>query len=139
MGRPAWAKRFEDEARLDNLRPLVLRRRTRYQLSRLKTEADGGVKANPPRGFKKFFADQRWFDGWENWGVTWDVGTPMRSEDMFGNTLSDDPLEVVPRYSSLNEEHDENMAAHHKADTIAARRRRRVVKMGEANGSEDHI
>ena len=139
MSKPAWAKRFEDEARMDAHKPLLLRKRVRYNLARLKTEADGGPKAEPPRGFKKFYADQKWFDGWENWGVTWDVGTPMRDGDSFGNTVSDDPLEVVPRYSSINEEHEADMDAHHRADTVGTRKRKRAIKMDEANGSEDNL
>jgi hypothetical protein len=138
--KPSWAKKFEDEARYDNLRPLLLRKRVRYNLSRLRTEAvDGAPKAKPPRGFKKFFEEQVWFDGWENWGVTWDVGTPMRTEDNFGNTISDDPLEVVPRYVSLNEEHEDNMSAQTRADNISTRKRKRAIKMDEANGSEDNL
>lgn len=135
---PAWATKFEEKAAYDNLKPLLLRKGVRYNLARLRKEAvDGSPKATPPRGFKKFYSDQMWFDGWENFGITWDVGTPMRTEDTFGNTISDDPLEVVPRYISLLEEHEADMNAAMTVNTISARKRSRAKKMDAANGSED--
>lgn len=139
MDKPSWAIKFEEKAGFESHKPILLRKQVRYNLSRLKTEADGGDKAEPPYEFKPYFENQKWFDGWENWGVTWDVGTPDRDADSFGNTISDDPLEVVPRYSSLNEEHDESMEAHFKADTLSTRKRKRAIKMDEANGSEDNL
>lgn len=103
----------------------TLRRRIRYVLSRLKTEVDGGEEMSAPEGFKEFFEKQDdWWDGWENWGVTWDVG----ALDQEG------PLVVVPRWTSIHEEWDEVVEAELKSNEIAARKRRRM-----GNGSQGDI
>lgn len=103
----------------------TVRRRVRYELSRLKTEADGGVEADPPEGFKDFFEKQEWWDGWDNWGVTWDVGKLGSEEGV---------LVVVPRWLSIYEEWDDVIQGELRSNEIAARKRRRI-----GNGSEGDI
>jgi len=141
MDRPKWAEEIEAGARYENLKPLLLRKQIRYWLSRLRSEAlEDKEKPDLPKGFKKFFSDQEYWDGWENWGITWDVGTPMRQPDPDNAEYwSDDPLEVVPRFVSIEEEWEETIDAHVKADTISARKRQRRQQMEEANGSEDNV
>ena len=140
MNKPKWAVAYEDEARFDNLRPLLLRKRVRYQLSRLKTEADGGPESEAPKGFKKFYSKQKWFDGWENWGITWDVGVPLLADEFQTDEVqSEDPLEVVPRYITINELHDAKMDQHFRNDEIGTRRRKRANKMDVANGNKDNV
>ena len=140
MSKPKWAVEYEDEARFDNIRPLLLRKRVRYQLARLRTEADGGPKAEPPKGFKKHYSKQKWFDGWVNWGETWDVGTPfMDGEFQNEDSSSEDPLEVVPRYTTIGEQHEARMEQHFRSDEIGTRRRKRAKKMDAVNGNKDNI
>jgi hypothetical protein len=125
----------EDIAR-ESLRPLMLRRRVRYNLFRLQNEEEKGVPADTtPDGFKEFFEAQEWFDGWGNFGKTWDVGDPMEPKPRG----SDNPLEVVPRYLSIHEEWDEVIGDHVKSDTLTTRKRARAQQMEEANGSEDNV
>ena len=84
----------------------------------------------------EFFEEQKWFDGWENFATSWDVGDPM-DEEARG---SGDPFEVLPRYQSVWEEWEAEIEAHVKADTISTRKRARAKKMdNEANGSEDNV
>lgn len=110
------------------LRDRALRKRVRYALSRLQTEAVEGVPAEDdnhhiPEGFREFFeAQDDWFDGWENWGVTWDVGD------------DEDFLRVVPRWLSLEEEWDEVIRGELMSNEIAARKRRR-----KQNGREGDV
>lgn len=112
--------------REEEIQTLAQRKQTRYWLFRLKTEADGEAKATGlPRGFRGHFKKQEWFDGWENFGVTWDVE-------------ADDPLTTYPRYQSIHEEWDEVLNAGHRSDEIAARQRHRQ-KQREPNGSEGHV
>jgi len=147
MSKPKWATDFENESFREDRKPLVLRKRIRYLLSRLQRVAtvEGADVPKLPKGFKKHFEDQEWFDGWENWGVTWDVGTPMRSEEEIGGNDSDDPLVVVPRYMSLNEEWDEFTDSHHRQATIRVRKRLAEKRMEERkmeeadSGIEDHV
>lgn len=138
MAKPEWAEEFEEEARHDNLKPLILRRKIRYLLFLLQGAAGGQFEVEEahgvPSGFQEFFEDQKWFDGWENFGITWDVGDPYRSD-----RASDDPLEVVPRYQSVQEEWQEVIELHVKADTVSARKRARARRMEEANGNEDNV
>lgn len=124
MGRsPKWAKAFVPEEVQDNVKPLVLRKQVRYRLFRLRTEAVDGVEADPvPPGFKKHFSDQKWFDEWENFAITWDVGDPEDPKPRG----SGDPLEVVPRYISIEEEWEETIADHVRNDTISTRMRKRA-------------
>lgn len=137
MAEPQWVQTLlpEEEVPREAVRPLMLRKNIRYTLFRLKKKEDDGVSFRSPAGFKKFYSDQKWFDGWENFGVTWDVGDPM---DPNGRG-SHDPFEAVPRYQSVNEEWDEIIADHVKGDTISTRVRARQQKMEETNGSEDNV
>jgi len=137
MAEPAWVKKLlpEEDVPREAVRPLLLRKRIRYTLFRLQTEAEGGEKAKPPAGFKTFYKKQTWFDGWDSFGITWDVGDPLNPE----SRGSDSPFEAVPRYLSVNEEWDEVIEAHVKADTVSTRRRARAKQMDETNGSEDNV
>ena len=137
MAEPKWVEKLlpEEDVPRALVRPLLLRKRVRYTLFRLKSKEENGVTFRPPAGFKKFYADQKWFDGWENFGVTWDVGDPL---DPAGRG-SDDPFEAVARYQSVNEEWDAVIDAHVKSDTITTRKRTRQKKMEETNGSEDNV
>jgi hypothetical protein len=137
MAEPKWVVKLlpEEGVTREAVRPLVLRRKIRYTLFRLKKKEDAGVPIRTPAGFKKFYSDQEWFDGWENFGVTWDIGDPMDPN----NRGSDDVFEVVARYQSVNEEWDEVIDAHVKSDTLTTRKRARQQKMEETNGSEDNV
>ncbi len=136
MAEPKWVEKLltEENVPRESVRLLQLRRKIRYILFRLKKKEDEGVPVRTPAGFKKFYSDQKWFDGWENFGVTWDVGDPLDPKDRG----SDDPFEVVARYQSVNEEWDEVVEAHMKSGTITTRKRARQQKM-EDNGSEDNV
>ncbi len=135
---PSWVDKLlaDTDVRREGLKPLILRRKIRYNLFRLQTAAAGGPEADSvPRGFKKHYADQKWFDGWANFGITWDVGDPVEPKQRGG----DDPLVAVPRYLSVTEEWEEVIESHVKSDTISARKRARARKMEEVNGSEDSL
>ncbi len=136
MAEPKWVEKLlpEESVPRETVRPLMLRKAIRYTLFRLKRKEDDGVPIRTPAGFKKFYSDQKWFDEWENFGVTWDVGDPM---DPKGRG-SGDVFEVVARYQSVNEEWDEVVEAHMKSGTISTRKRERQQKM-EDNGSEDNV
>ena len=134
----AWIKEIlpEEDIEREALRPLLQRRRIRYLLYRLQAEAaEDKPRPDLPEGFEEFFESQKWFDGWGNFAVTWDVGDPMDEE----SRGSADPFEVLPRYMSVWEEWDEEIEAHVKADTISSRKRARAKKMDDANGSEDNL
>lgn len=133
--KPEWALAFEEEARFENHKPLLLRKGVRYNLSRLRTEAEGGEKASPPEGFVEFFEEDEHFDGWENWGVTWDSGDPFDP-----SVPEDDPLKLYWRDQSIHEEWEEVLNSGFKADIIAARRRARIIRLRakeDSDGSED--
>jgi len=126
----------DEDVPRESLRPLMLRRRVRYNLFRLQNEEESGIPADStPDGFKEFFETQQWFDGWGNFGKTWDVGDPMDA----AARGSDDPLTAVPRYLTIHEEWDEVIGDHVKSDTISTRKRARAQQMEEANGSEDNV
>lgn len=129
---PKWVKGLVPEGTRENVQPLVLRKQIRYRLFRLRSEAVDEIEFDDtPKGFKKFYADQKWFDGWENFAVTWDVGDPENPEPRG----SGDPLEVVPRYMSIEEEWEETLADHIRSDTIGTRMRKRA-KQVEARSAE---
>lgn len=127
----------EEDIIRENLRPLLARKRIRYRCFRLRAEASEGKELPDviPDGFREHFEAQEWFDGWDNFFVTWDVGDPVEPE----RRGSADPLQAVPRYLSGWEEWDEVIEAHVKSDTISTRKRARARKMEEANGSEDNV
>ena len=134
---PEWVSVIlpDEDVQRESLRQLLVRRNVRYRLFRLQHELTHDVPAEVPEGFKEYFEAQKWFDGFENFGVTWDVGDPIHPKPRG----SEDPLEVVPRYVSVQEEWEEVVDAHVKSDTIAARKRARARQMEEANGSEDNL
>lgn len=79
-------KGMSNEAR--NIRGL--RKHIRYQLYRLKSEAEGRAANVSEEGFKEKFECQHGFDGWKMFAVSWDVKL-------------DDPEVVVARKLSETE------------------------------------
>ena len=69
------------------------RKKVRYQLYRLRTDAEGKCSHDSSKAFVKSFEDQEVFDNWRNFGTTWDV------------SLSD-PMVIVRRDLSEQEEWD---------------------------------
>lgn len=67
------------------------RKTIRYQLYRLKGEAEGRCVNLSEEGFKEIFESQRLFDGWRNFSVSWDVAM-------------DDPYRILHRALSVQEE-----------------------------------
>ena len=53
---------------------LNTRRDTRIHLFRLRNEANGGFKAEPPEGLREYYEALPEFTGWSNFGIDWDVG-----------------------------------------------------------------
>lgn len=74
------------------------RKKIRYQLYRLRTESEGKCAANSDKDFKDIFEKQSFFDGWGNFGTTWDVAF-------------DEPTRIVHRLLSEQEEWDELVKA----------------------------
>lgn len=75
------------------------RKRVRYQLYRLKSEAEGRCANVSEPGFKESFEDQdHLFGGWRNFSITWDVAM-------------DDPMRIVHRRHSMAEEWEEVVAS----------------------------
>lgn len=69
------------------------RKAVRYQLYRLRTESEGKCAAESTKKFVKAFESQDIFDGWRNFGTTWDVSL-------------EDPMLIVRRDLSEQEEWD---------------------------------
>jgi len=61
------------------------RKAIRYQMYRVKTEAEGKCASKVEEGFREQFEEQPFFDGWKNFSITWDVAM-------------DEPLRIVHRY-----------------------------------------
>lgn len=76
------------------------RREVRYRLYRIQS----GKTVNNKDGLKQFFETQVHFDGWHNFGVTWDVG----KEGVFpeGHWIA------VKRKKSVLQEWEEIVAKH---------------------------
>lgn len=74
------------------------RKKVRYRLYRLRTEADGKCASESTEEFKKSFESQEGFDGWRAFATTWDVSF-------------DDPFRVVSRIISEQEEWDNIVAS----------------------------
>lgn len=70
------------------------RKKVRYQLYRLKSEAEGVSSSVSEESFKEKFEKIDLFDGWKNFSLTWDVAM-------------DDPYRIVHRTHSVLEEWDE--------------------------------
>jgi len=100
-----------------------VRRKVRYICFRLQTQYDPEAPdrdaEDMPEGFREFFESQipepgeepksgQWFDGWENFGKTWDVGGKDSgfAEDKVKNPSerSDSPLVTVPRWTTVWED-----------------------------------
>lgn len=102
-----------------------VRRRIRSVAFHLKTQFDPDepdFKAKVPRGFKPYFEKQDYFDGWANFGTTWDVGGREFSEE------AESPLVVVPRWLSVWEENEIENDVQMRENEIAARKRRRGIE-----------
>jgi hypothetical protein len=126
MPQPSFVKVLLPEGEVpERIYERTLRRRVRYLLSRLQTEVELGRPVSTPPGFRAYFKDQEWWDGWENWGITWDVGELGSDEGI---------LSVVPRWLSIHEEWDEVIRGELQSNEIAARKRRRM-----GNGSEGDV
>lgn len=69
------------------------RKKVRYKLYRLRTEAEGKCASDVDDEFKKSFASQEGFDSWRMFATTWDVSMT-------------DPMKVVSRALSEQEEWD---------------------------------
>jgi len=74
------------------------RKTVRYQLYRLKGEAEGRCCNLSEEGFKEKFEDQRLFDGWRNFSVSWDVAI-------------NDPYRIVHRTLSVQDEWEDIIRA----------------------------
>ncbi len=74
------------------------RRDVRYQLYRLRTDAEGKCATESTKEFAETFEKQDFFDGWRNFATTWDVAY-------------DDPYRIVHRMHSEQEEWDELVRA----------------------------
>lgn len=74
------------------------RKRIRYQLYRLQSEAAGMCANVSELGFKELFEEQPFFDQWRNFSITWDVAM-------------DEPMRIVHRYHSVADEWEEVIAA----------------------------
>lgn len=72
------------------------RKKIRYQLYRLQSEAEGRCANVSEPGFKEQFEDQPEFSGWRQFSISWDVAL-------------DDPMRIVHRYHSQADEWDEVM------------------------------
>ena len=68
-----------------------IRKTVRYQLYRLKAEAEGRCASVSEDGFREQFEEQLLFDGWRNFSVSWDVAM-------------DDPYRIVHRIRSAADE-----------------------------------
>ena len=83
------------------------RKDIRYLMFRLKTEVEGGnIAPELPKGFKKTFETQKKFQGWLSFGVTWDVGgRVLTEENPNADTTSDENSfwTIVLRNESLDE------------------------------------
>lgn len=74
------------------------RKKVRYRLYRLRTEKAGKCSSGEKKEFREKFEKQPFFDGWQNFAVSWDVAF-------------DDPYRIVHRQLSEQEEWDEVMKA----------------------------
>ena len=74
------------------------RKHIRYQLYRMKGSVLGQCSDVSAPGFKEAFEAKERFDGWRNFGVTWDVAL-------------DDPERIVHRTRSVAEEWDDVIKA----------------------------
>lgn len=73
----------------------MLRRKVRYWCFRFKTETeeDGANADDAPEGLRERFEGMEWFQGWHNFGNTWDVH-------------DEDPFRIVPLKKSLVDQWD---------------------------------
>jgi len=74
------------------------RKKVRYQLYRLQSEANGISSSVSEEGFKELFEEHPFFEGWRNFSISWDVSM-------------DDPYRIVHRHHSVLEEWDEVVKA----------------------------
>ena len=74
------------------------RKQVRYQLYRLRSEAEGKSQSQSTEDFKKSFESQPLFDGWRMFGTTWDVSM-------------DDPYRIIHKDISEQDEWNEVIKA----------------------------
>lgn len=74
------------------------RKKIRYKLYRLRTEAEGKCGSDSSDDFRKSFEDQPFFGGWKFFATNWDVAF-------------DDPMRIVHRELSEQDEWDELVKA----------------------------
>ena len=63
----------------------------------------------------------------------------MSEEFQNEDSSSEDPLEAVPRYTTIGEQHEARMEQHFRSDEIGTRRRKRTKKMDAVNGNKDNV
>ena len=85
------------------------RKDIRYLLFRLKSHGEGvcDIGDLAPEGFEKGFSSQKKFQGWNNFGVTWDVGGRTPNEDNPAEDATSrekSPWVIVMRDESLDAE-----------------------------------
>ena len=120
---PKWAEELVPDDLPEQAKAIKLRQDIRYWCFRLQTEAEEGVPSTGrPRGLKPHFEKQEWFDGWENFGKTWDVE-------------ADDPLTARPRWRTIHEEWEDVIQQELVANTIQTRKNQRMM----ANGDEGEL
>lgn len=82
------------------------RRKIRYWLFRFRTELENGVEIDDaPKGLKKKFEKLEWFQGWANYGVSWDIHmtelfriVPLKKslDDEWKHIIDKVAIELVP-------------------------------------------
>ena len=72
----------------------LTRRKVRYWCFRFHTEAIDGVdSSDAPEGLKEKFEEMEWFQGWDKFGVSWDIS-------------EEDNFRIVPRKTSIHQDWD---------------------------------
>lgn len=100
----------------------TLRRKLRYWCFRLRSEVEGISDAEAPSELVDLYEDQQWFDGWGNFGATWDLD-------------EEDPLVVVPRWRTIHEEWDEVIQGQLQRNQIESRKN---LRKAAVDGNEVH-
>lgn len=109
-------------------------RKVRYWLFRFRTECDKGVSAaEAPEGLKIKFENLEWFQGWENFGISWDVHAddcfrivPLKQslDDDWNQILERVTIELVP-----DEKHvDRVIAAREKEEEVITKSKKKKSK-----------
>lgn len=120
-----WADKLVPEGSVrEDLHTWTLKRKIRYWCYRLQAEATGGNSSKgKPAGLKPYYEKQKWFDGWENFAITWDVE-------------ADDPFTTKPRWESVHEEWERTLEEELRANKIQTRKN---LRKQAASGSEGQL